>query len=449
MVRTRRHIVAALIVLFVSLLGSISFVAHAQEKLSLSLEQAVQIGLEKSRGLHASFMKVQYADSKSSEANTLLLPSLKFTGLYSRLSEIPPATVSFPGLATPITISPSVFDSYNFRLSLQQPLFTGYKLQRNSDIAEYNAQATQKDYEKDKSDLVYNIKSAYWTLSQAMELQHVVDENVEQFKAHLKDVQSWQTQGMLTVNEVLKVQVQLSDAQLRQIDMRNNVELARIGLNSLLGMPLGTEVELTSTVRHEPRKYAGLPDLTLQAFERRPEYKSMEYKIKSGEAAVTLAQSNWWPQLYLTGDYFTARPNQRIFPTVDQFKDSWDLNVSVSFDVWNWGSTIHQTDQAKSQLTQAQDGLSQLRDAITLDVTRAYLNVRRSRERIGVAEQGVKQAEENYRVTAARFKQGLALNSDLLDAEVALLQARTNYTQALVEFDLSEAALDRAVGEQI
>ena len=143
----------------------------------------------------------------------------------------------------------------------------------------------------------------------------------------------------------------------------------------------------------------------------------------------------------------SRRPNQRIFPIQDVFQDTWDVGVGISFDVWNWGTTVHQTDQARAQLAQVQDGYGQLRDAAVLDVTRNYLNFGRARERIMVAEQGAKQAEESYRVTNAKFKQGLGVNSDLLDAEVALLQAKTNYTQALVDFGLAVAALERAIGE--
>ncbi|MEK7749214.1 MAG: TolC family protein, partial [Bacteroidota bacterium] len=151
--------------------------------------------------------------------------------------------------------------------------------------------------------------------------------------------------------------------------------------------------------------------------------------------------------VFLTGNYMTARPNQRIFPIQDVFKDTWDVGVGISFDVWNWGTTVHQTDQARAQLAQVQNGYGQLRDAAVLDVTRNYLNLGRARERITVAEQGVQQAEESYRVTNSKFKQGLGMNSDLLDAEVALLQAKTNYTQALVDFGLAGAALERAIGE--
>ncbi len=436
----------AVLVLIVSSFFSASM--SAGQSLSLTLDDAIQIGLDKSKSIHASLMNVQYADSKSSEAGALLLPSVKFSGAYARLSSIPPTQVSlYPLIPEPITLSPTVLNNYNLKVTVQQPIFTGFKLQRNADIAEYNASATQKDFEKDKSDLIYNIKNAYWNLSQAIELQKVVDENVDQMKAHVKDVQSWQGQGMITVNDVLKVQVQLSDAQLRQIDSKNNVQLARISFNSLVGLPLDTEIIPATNIKHEPRPFDELDVLIRQAIERRPELKSMEYKVKAGDAAVSIARSNWFPQVYLTGNYYSSRPNQRYFPAEDAFKDTWDVGLGVSFDIWNWGTTIHQTDQAKAQLSQAEDGLAQLKDGVTLDVTRNYLNLRRSQERIAVAEQEVKQAEENYRVTDAKFKEGLALNTDLLDAEVALLQAKTNYTQSLVDFEVAEAGLSRAIGE--
>ncbi len=132
---------------FLTLLLSIS--CFGQQHLSLKVDDAIQIGLEKSKGLHASLMKLQYADSKSSEAHTLLLPSLRFNGGYTRLSDIPPAQFSAPFLPTPITLSPTVVNNYTMRLTLQQPLFTGFKLQRNADIAEYNVQATQEEFAGD------------------------------------------------------------------------------------------------------------------------------------------------------------------------------------------------------------------------------------------------------------------------------------------------------------
>ncbi len=419
----------------------------ARQKIELSLDEAVRLSFDKSKYLHASMMKVQYADAKAGETGTILLPSVKFNGGYTKLSNIPAAQVSLPILPAPITLSPSIVDNYSARVTVQQPLFTGFKLQRSVDIADYTAQATQKEFDRDKSDLTFSVKSAYWTLAKALELANVVDENVGQVRAHLKDVQSWLSQGLITNNEVLKVQVQLSDVQLRQIDAHNNVQLAKIGLNNVIGLPLETEIQLTTTILHEHTVFDPLQELIKKAHDRRAEIKSMEYRVQAGDAAVSLAQSGWWPQMYLVGNYVTARPNQRIFPTQDVFKDTWDVGVAVSLDLWNWGTTVRQTDQARAQLEQVKDGLGQLRDAVALEVTRDFLNLARAKERISVAEQGVRQAEENYRVTSGKFKQGLALNSDLLDSEVALLQAKTNYTQAITDYEMAEASLERSIGE--
>ena len=435
------------VTLFLITLGAATRPAFAWQKLELTLEDAVRLSFDKSKTLHASLMKVQYSDAKAGEASAVLLPSLKFTGGYTKLSDIPAAQVVLPFLTTPVTLSPSIVDNFSARVTLQQPLFTGFRLQRSVDIADYTAQATQKEYDKDKTDLAFNVKSSYWNLSKAIELQKVVDENVEQVKAHLKDVQSWLGQGLITNNEVLKVQVQLSDVQLRQIDAHNNAQLARIMLNNVIGLPLNTDIQLTTNIIHEHTVFKDLGSLIQQGQERRSEIKSMEYRVQAGDAAVSFAQSGWWPQMYLVGNYVTARPNQRIFPSQDVFKDTWDVGVSVSFDLWNWGTTVRQTDQARAQLAQVKDGLGQLRDGVALEVTRDFLNLTRAKERISVAEQGVRQAEENYRVTSGKFKQGLALNSDLLDSEVALLQAKTNYTQAVADYELAEASLERSIGE--
>jgi outer membrane protein TolC len=214
----------------------------------------------------------------------------------------------------------------------------------------------------------------------------------------------------------------------------------------VLGISLTTEVELASTIQHQPRESDEINSLIQKATEQRPEVQAMEYRVKAGEAGVTLARSGWFPQIYLNGNYYYARPNPRIVPAQDQFKNTWDVNLSVSLDIWNWGTTVHQTNQAQAQLAQAQDALGQLRDGITLEVTQNYLNLNQAKERIALAETTVSQAEENYRITNEKFKAGLALNSDLLDAEVALLQAKWTYIQALVEDELANARLQKSIG---
>ncbi len=426
----------------------------AQTNLSLTVEQAIQLALDNSKVLHASLMRLNYADAKSAEMNASRLPVLKFTGAYTRLSDVPPFAVSLPSTLPPpfggssFTLAPTIQNNYTLRASLEQPLFTGFRLSAAAHAADYAARASEHDYAKDKTDLAYNVRAAYWSLFKALEFKKVVDENVEQVKAHLNDVQNLVNQGMATKNDLLKVQVQLSDAQLRQIEMNNNVQLAMIGLNNVMGIPLHTRISIESDIRRStPSEFGELNSLISKAIENRPEMKAMDFRVKAADAGVTAAKGEWFPQIYLAANYNYNKPNQRIQPMQDLFKDTWDVTLAVSLDIWNWGKTLHQTDQASAQYEEAKDAFAQLRDGITLEITQNYLNLNQAKERTLVAEKGVTHAEENYRVTNKRFKEGLAQNSDLLDAEVALLQAKTNSTQALVDVELAGARLQKAIGK--
>jgi outer membrane protein len=413
-----------------------------QSTLSLMEDEAIRLALDNSKTLHASLMRLNYADAVSAEVSTSRLPSLKFTGAYTRLSDVPSFAVSLPSTLPPpfggssFTLAPTVLNNYTMKASIEQPLFTGFKLDAAAQAADYSARASEQDHARTKTELIYNVRSAYWSLFKAREFKKVVDENVAQVKAHLKDVENLMNQGMATRNDLLKVQVQLSDAQLRQIEMNNNVELATIGLNNV--SDINQSVSPT---------FADLSALIEKAMGKRPEIQATEYRVKAAESGVTAAKGGWFPQIFLAGNYYYNRPNQRFQPTQDIFKDSWDVTLGLQLDIWNWGKTLHQTDQASAQLEEAKDGLTQLRDGVTLEVTQNYLILRQAKERTAVSEKGVAHAEENYRVTNKRFKEGVAQNSDLLDAEVALLQAKTQYTQARVDFELAAARLQKAIGE--
>ena len=430
-----------------ALLGITMITANAQQRMALSVDEAVRLGLTNSKVLHASQMRVQMADARASEVNAARLPSLKANAGYARLSDVVPFSISLPGSPTVFTISPSIQNNYSLRATLTQPLFTGFRLDASARVADASAEATQHEYSKDKSELVYGVKSAYWTLYKAIEVKKVLDDNVEQVQAHLVDAKNLLDQGLASANDVLKIEVQLSNAKLAQIDAKNAVWIARVNLNNQMGIPLSTDVELATPIWHTPTPFDGLDLLVQRATDNRPDLKAMNALVEASDAAVTVAQSGWWPQISLQANYLNARPNARIFPAKDQFADTWDVAVNVSLDLWNWGTTADQTAQAKAQYLQSVDALGSMKDGITLQVTQDYLTLQQARDKIEVAKQGVSQAEENYRITNDKYKEGLSLTSELLDADVALTQAKTNYTQALVDYELAEGRLQKSIGE--
>ena len=434
-----------LLLLFMSLFIMIDNIS-AQRKLSLTTEQAIETGIQNSKTLHSSLMKVKYAKAKHSESISSALPSVTLTGAYRRLSYISPYSISIPGFPS-IPILPSILDSYTAQATIFQPIFTGFRMLKNIDLADQMSNAADEDYNKDKSELVYNIKESYWNLFKATELNKIMNETVDQVKAHLQDAKNLVSAGMMIQNDMLKIEVQLSDITLKQIDADNAVKLSMVAFSSLIGIDLNTQIEIASGMQYIDSEYKDLDKLIEEAIDKRAEIKSADYRIKASEAGVTIAESSWYPQISLVGDYYYSKPNQRIFPSRNQFDATWDAGVNVSINVWNWLTTAHQTEQAQTQLSQSVDAMGIIKDGITLEVTQNYLSFNQAKRRIDVSELGVKQADENMRNIEDKFKNGLATSTDVVDAETALNTAKVSYTNALVDYELAKAKLNKSIAK--
>ncbi|KAF0153054.1 MAG: outer membrane efflux protein [Ignavibacteria bacterium] len=420
-------------------------IVTAQEKILLTVEHAIETGLQNSKILHSSLMKVKGAEAKVKEANALRLPSLKFNARYTRLSEVDPFVISTPFGSFPI--APGIFDSWGAQATFAQPLFTGFRLLGNLELNEQLSNATNEEYNKEKSDLIFNIKNAYWSLYKASQFKKVMDETVDQVKAHLEDANNLVKNGMLTKNDVLKLEVQLSNVMYRQMEAENAVTLAMVALNSTIGISLNTQITVASSARLTEASYDDLDKLIFDAATNRAEVKAADARVKASEAGITLAKSSWYPQVSLYGNYYYSKPNQRIMPVQNEFDATWDAGVNFSMNVWDWMTTAHQTDQAEATAAQAKDGLGMIKDGIALEVTQNYLNLKQAYKKVALAELTVKQAEENMRVTSGKFKNGLAAGSDVIDAETALITAKTNLSTSTVDCELAKAKLDKSIGK--
>jgi len=426
-------------------------IAALAQKRPLSLEEAIASGLEASPGLHASRMKVESMAAKSREIEAGRLPSIKFGGGYMRLSEVPPFEVTLPIFPNPIVVSQNYFNSFNLRLGFQQALFTGFRLQAGAESAQMLEESAGQDLEKDRAEFIFAVKNAYWELARAREFEKVIEENIRQVGEHLKDVRAFFEQGLLTKNEVLRVELELSNAELMRIDARNAAAVALTALNNLIGWPLDTDVDLTTSAESQASRLPaaeppGEEPAVETALANRPELKSAELRIRASEFSLKAARAGYYPQVFLSGNYYYLRPNSRFMPAKDRFNATWDLGISVSLDIWNWGQTKSQAEQAEAQLAQARDARKILEDQAVLEVTQSRLSLARAKEKVRVASQAVGQAEENLRVTREEFKQGVALNADVLDADVALVQAQMNRTQAAIDLVLAQARLEKALG---
>lgn len=414
---------------------------------NLTLDDAVNMSLNNSKALHASQMKVSAAEARTGEMSAAQLPQVTFRGGYTRLSEVPSFMFTIPGTSQKVEVSPAVFNNYTLMLSVQQPVFTGFRLESSVRAAEYSAEATKVDFTKDKSEVVLAVKTAYWSLYKAQEFERVAKENKETVTAHLTDIENMAKNGMATNNDVLKVKVQLSNAELAIVDAQNAITISTVALNNYMGRPLTTPIMIASKANSPAGSMSAPDDMIAKAGKQRPELLAASYRIKASEEGITAAKSAWYPQISVAGNYYYNRPNQRIVPTVDEFRGTWDIGINLSMNLWNWGATSRQTEQAEAQLAQATDAMGQIKEAINVEVTQNYLSAIQLRKKIEIADVAVNQAEENLRTTTQRFKNGVAINSDVLDAEVLLVNAKNTLAQAVADYEIANARLQKSLGE--
>ena len=428
--------------------------AFAQEKIELTLEQSIEIALKKNHSLKMQKEKLEAARAKVGEARANFLPKVSANATYTRLDVapyisfrkmnefMPPGPISFPDK---ITMGDD--DIYGITLTVQQPIFTGFKVLNGYKIASYSAKAEKYGYQKSKSELIFDVKKSYYGVLKAEQFLKAINESVALLKAHIDDLTRMYKVGLLTKNELLKAKVQLSDIEVTKIKAENIVKIARTAFCNVIGIPLDSNIHLKPELDAESiyqLKHIPAESAVAQALENRPELKQMDLNLKIGKKLVSLARSEYLPNIILVVNYNYKRPNREY---ENKFYKSWDVSLVAQFNIFDWGSTHYKIANSKHQYMQMEEGKASLKNGIILEVTQACFELEEARKRVLATQKSVQQAEENYRVTDEKFKQGMATNTDLLDANTMLTQAKINHITALADYKIAQAKLEKVIGK--
>jgi outer membrane protein TolC len=205
-------------------------------------------------------------------------------------------------------------------------------------------------------------------------------------------------------------------------------------------------VETTEPLASPTAEVADVATLVAQALDARPECASLRARLAAAEARVRVEQAARWPQVMASGGYDYANPNRRIMPPSAAWKDSWDVGVSLSLNLFDGGKTSAAVARARARSDAIHAQLDDAMRRIRLQVTQRALDLKAAVAAIRVAARSVEAARENQQVASDRYREGLIPSSELLDAEVGLLRAGLDLTDAQAEARLAAAGLDRALG---
>ncbi|MCF8243260.1 MAG: TolC family protein [Melioribacteraceae bacterium] len=415
----------------------------------LTIEKALELGLKNSKQLMISKSKIEEADAKVTEVGSQMLPNLSFSANYTKLSDVKPFEVNIPFAPAPIKIQDPVLNNYSFKLSVHQPLFTGFKLSSLKNAAEYKLKSEEITLRKDINEEAMKIISSFWNLYKAQRLDSLVSESITAIENHLTDTKEFLKNGLVTKNDVLKLEVELSEAKVKKIEAENGVRLARMVFNKVVGLELTNETKISNEEINTAAIDFNYNELASEAVKQREEIQSLNYIIQAGGENITASRSGWFPSVFLYGNFYYNRPNQRILPLEDKFYDTWDAGVGVSWTLWDWGNRSSKTIQSEQQVFRAKKNLELIEDGIRTEVYKSYLDLQSAIEKVELNELTVKSAEDSYKSTIEKYNQQLVSSTELIDAETILFKVRTNLLISMVDLELAKIELKKSVGRKI
>jgi outer membrane protein TolC len=363
-----------------------------------------------------------------------------------RTNHVSPFILPVPGATGPIQpIYPDVPDNYRSRLDLQYPLYNSGRFTALEQAARSESAAADSDERTARADLSLEIARAYWTLVTAIEQLRVVEQSIAATRAHLDNARRRLEAGIVAPHEVLAIEAQESRQQLLAIQARGNRDVAEADIARLIGAPQSRIQPATPLAPPAPVA-AGLESLVAEAASRRTEREALSRRLTAAEERVKAAEASNRPIVSAGGGFDYASPNPRIFPREAEWHTSWDVGINVGWLLFDGGRNRAEVAETSAARRAMRARIDEFDAVLNVDVRRAVTELSASIAAIGTAEQGIRAAAEARRVAGERFLAGVATSADVLDAQVALLQAELDRTQALASGRIAEARMARALG---
>ena len=411
----------------------------------LTLADAISRGLATSHRLAEAGAREDVARAAVEGRQAADRPEISILGGYSRTNHVDEFAVPQPTGGFRV-LYPDVPDNYHTRLDLQWPIYTGGRTDALTRAAAAEAKAVGSDMSVARADLRLEITRAFWAYLTAQEAERVLEESLTRVDAHVTDVRNRLSVGLISPADVMSAEAQSSRQRLFLIDARNARDLAAGDLGRLAGLPPGARIALDASLE-EPAKPVGNPDsLVDEARAQRPERSAFEQRVTAAVERIEAAAAGKRPVVAVAAGYDYARPNPRIFPREDTWQDSWDAGVNVTWSLWDGGRVRAAVAEATANSRAAEQRLAEFDSVLDVEVRQRRLDLESRVAAVGVAADAVRSAAEARRVTAERFAAGVATSTEVLDAQITLLETELDRTRAIANVRLAEARLERALG---
>jgi len=404
------------------------------------LAECAAIALANNPQLAAAEHGVQAARARIGQAKAAQQVTFDANLVRTQQGPVVSFTMPDPQTGQPRSMEISPDSRTDLTINMNKVLYAGGRLRAGVRIARQGVAVAEAEVAKARQEVVLRGAEAYLGLLKAQELRTVAEQSVAQAQEHLRLAQVNLEAGIVARFDVLRAEVEVANVQERLVAAQNGVELAKAALNTAMGRPPDTPLEIVP-LEPEIAPAPAFEESRERALAQRPELAALRRNIAIAQESVTVAQAGTRPTLALQGTYHKQ-------PATAFGEDySWNVSVAVSMPLWDGGQARAGAREARESVQQLQQTYELTRQAIELEVKQALLDIEAARQRIETMATAVTQAEESLRVARVRYEAGMSPQVELTDAELALTLARTNRVNALYDYALARVRLAKAEGQ--
>jgi outer membrane protein len=398
----------------------------AQPGRSITLKEAIDLSIKNSKQLKGSKARIDEATAALKEAVERRLPEAALSASHLRLNspninvKIKSANTNGSGTGTTDPASAGKPSSATYGLmNASLPLYAGLRIKYGIESSKYLEEAAKLDADNDREAVALNTINAFDNLYKSKAAVDLVNESLQGARQRVKDFSNLEKNGILPRNDLLKAQLQQSNTELALLDAENNWKLANINMNLMLGLADSTLLNVNETDLH-PGAVQLLPvdEYVQLSMQNRKDIAAVSLRKKAASTGIKAAKGGSYPSIALTGGYVAAN-----IPNVFSVTNAINIGVGVQYSLSSlWKNA--QVEQAKAREKQVEASEEMLADNVRLEVNQAYQNYLSSKKKIEVYQTAIAQAEENFKIVRNKFQNQLSTTTELLDADVAQLQAR-------------------------
>ncbi|MGH7392740.1 MAG: TolC family protein [Candidatus Rokuibacteriota bacterium] len=399
----------------------------------ITMDEAVAISLDYQPLIAARLGDYAAARYRVDQALSPLLPQLTGSWQAARAQGVTPRT----GFDTGPRIQ-GFGDTMVARVSLSQLLFDFGKTLAGTEAQRKLADVAAEDVELQRQLLALAVKEAYTNILFAQRLIRVQEQALQRAELNLRSARGFFDVGTRPKSDVARAEVDVANARVDLIRARNAERLARVALNTAMGIGVDTPLQVQDNLVREPITIDRLA-ARADALEQRPEHRQSRLRVAASEAAERQAFRNFFPDVTAGASYGAARSD---------FSEIWELNLALTWTFYDGGGRIARWRESKATVEADVARVKASALDIVREVEQAVYLVEESSERIDAAQVAVNSAQENFRLAQGRFDAGVGTILELTDAQLALTVAQNQETQALADYRIALYRLDRARGRR-